>query len=250
MTVSKAEGLSVFFPAYNDSGTIASLVIRAVQVAATLTPDFEVIVINDGSRDSTPIILDELARLYPGKVRIVHHQQNQGYGGALRSGFATATKDLVFYTDGDAQYDPAEMALLWEKMTPDVDWVNGYKISRSDPLHRVVIGRVYHHIVKLLFGFKVRDVDCDFRLIRRRLFDVVRLEKSSGVICLEMMKKFHDAKFRVAEVPVHHFHRAYGTSQFFNFRRIWTTGIDVLRLWWSLVIRKQHLKSRGETVAA
>jgi glycosyltransferase involved in cell wall biosynthesis len=250
MTVSKAEGLSVFFPAYNDSGTIASLVIRAVQVAATLTPDFEVIVINDGSRDSTPIILDELGRIYPGKVRIVHHQQNQGYGGALRSGFATASKDLVFYTDGDAQYDPAEMALLWEKMTPDVDWVNGYKISRSDPFHRVVIGRVYHHIVKLLFGFKVRDVDCDFRLIRRRVFDVVRLEKSSGVICLEMMKKFHDAKFRFAEVPVHHFHRAYGTSQFFNFRRIWRTGIDVLRLWWSLVIRKEHLKARGETVAA
>jgi glycosyltransferase involved in cell wall biosynthesis len=250
MTASKAVGLSVFFPAYNDSGTIASLVIRAVQVAATLTPDFEVIVINDGSRDSTPIILDELARLYPGKVRIVHHQRNQGYGGALRSGFATATKELVFYTDGDAQYDPAEMALLWEKMTPDVDWVNGYKISRSDPFHRVVIGRVYHHVVKVLFGFKVRDVDCDFRLIRRRVFDVVRLEKSSGVICLEMMKKFHDAKFRVAEVPVHHFHRAYGTSQFFNFRRLWKTGIDVLRLWWSLVIRKEHLKARGETVAA
>jgi glycosyltransferase involved in cell wall biosynthesis len=250
MTASKAVGLSVFFPAYNDSGTIASLVIRGVQVAGTLTPDFEVIVINDGSRDSTPIILDELARIYPGKVRIVHHQQNQGYGGALRSGFATATKDLVFYTDGDAQYDPAEMALLWEKMTPDVDWVNGYKISRSDPFHRVVIGRVYHHFVKLLFGFKVRDVDCDFRLIRRRVFDVVRLEKSSGVICLEMMKKFHDAKFRVAEVPVHHFHRAYGTSQFFNFRRIWRTGIDVLRLWWSLVIRKEHLKAREETVAA
>jgi glycosyltransferase involved in cell wall biosynthesis len=250
MAISKAVGLSVFFPAYNDSGTIASLVIRAVQVAATLTPDFEVIVINDGSRDATPMILDELAALYPGRVRIVHHPQNQGYGAALRSGFATATKDLVFYTDGDAQYDPAEMKLLWEKMTPDVDWVNGYKISRSDPFHRVVIGRLYHHIVKLLFGFKGRDVDCDFRLIRRRVFDVVRLEKSSGVICLEMMKKFHDAKFRVAEVPVHHFHRAYGKSQFFNFTRIVKTGVDVFRLWWSLVIRKEHLKARRETVVA
>jgi glycosyltransferase involved in cell wall biosynthesis len=240
----------VFFPAYNDSGTIASLVIRAVQVAADLTPDYEVIVINDGSRDATPLILDELARLYPGRVRIVHHQQNRGYGGALRSGFATASKDLVFYTDGDAQYDPAEMRLLWEQLTPDVEWVNGYKISRSDPAHRIVIGRVYHHVVKLLFGFKVRDVDCDFRLIRRRVFDTVRLEKNSGVICLEMMKKFHDAGFRVAEVPVHHFHRAYGKSQFFNFRRIFRTGIDVLRLWHSLVIRKDHLKARGETVVA
>ncbi len=250
MISAQPTGLSVFFPAYNDSGTIASMVIRAVQAAATLTPDFEVIVVNDGSRDSTPAILDELARLYPGKVRAVHHQQNRGYGGALRSGFAAAGKELVFYTDGDAQYDPAEMALLWEKMSPEVDWVNGYKISRSDPFHRIVIGRIYHRIVKLLFGLKVRDVDCDFRLIRKRVFDVVHLEKNSGVICLEMMKKFHDAKFRVAEVPVHHFHRAYGKSQFFNVRRIFKTAIDVLRLWWRLVIRKEHLKARTETVAA
>jgi glycosyltransferase involved in cell wall biosynthesis len=219
-------------------------------VAGSLTPDYEVIVINDGSKDSTAVILDELAQVYPGNVRIVHHEKNRGYGGALRSGFATASKDLVFYTDGDAQYDPAEMALLWEKMTADIDWVNGYKISRSDPMHRIIIGRVYHHIVKILFGFKVRDVDCDFRLIRRRVFETVRLEKNSGVICLEMMKKFHDAGFRVAEVPVHHFHRAYGKSQFFNFPRLLKTAIDVFRLWWSLVIRKEHLKARRETVVA
>ena len=116
------------------------------------------------------------------------------------------------------------MTLLWEKMTDDVDWVNGWKISRSDPLHRIIIGRVYHHIVKLLFGLKVRDVDCDFRLMRRRIFDVVRLEKDSGVICLEMMKKFQDAGFRVAEHPVHHYHRAHGKSQFFNFPRIVQTA--------------------------
>lgn len=234
--------LSVFFPAYNDAGTIASLVISAVQVAGTLTPDFEVIVINDGSQDDTPRILDELARVYPDHVRIVHHQQNRGYGGALRSGFATAAKDLVFYTDGDAQYDPAEMVLLWQQMRAEVDWVNGWKISRSDPLHRIIIGRLYHHFVKLLFGLKVRDVDCDFRLMRRRIFDVVRLEKDSGVICLEMMKKFQDAGFRVAETPVHHYHRAHGQSQFFNFPRILRTLVDVFKLWWALVIRREHLK--------
>jgi glycosyltransferase involved in cell wall biosynthesis len=242
--------LSVFFPAYNDSGTIASLVIRAVQVAGTLASDFEVIVVDDGSRDATPLILDELAGQYPGRVRIVHHATNRGYGGALRTGFATATKDLVFYTDGDAQYDPAEMALLWQQLTADVDWVNGYKISRSDPLHRIVIGRMYHHVVKRLFGLRVRDVDCDFRLMRRRIFDVVRLEKNSGVICLEMMKKFQDAGFKVAEVPVHHYHRTHGKSQFFNFPRIVRTGVDVLKLWWCLVVRKEHLKRQRETVAA
>ena len=233
----------MFFPAYNDSGTIASMVVSAVLAASRLTPDFEIIVINDGSRDSTPLILDELARVYR-QVRIVHHQGNRGYGGALRSGFASATKEWIFYTDGDAQYDPWEMSLLWEHKGPGVDLVNGYKISRSDPFHRIVIGRVYHNAVKLLFGLRVRDVDCDFRLMRRSIFDRVTLTKSSGVICLEMMKKIQDAGFRIVEAPVHHYHRAYGKSQFFNFPRIARTAADVLKLWWALVVRGESAAGR------
>jgi glycosyltransferase involved in cell wall biosynthesis len=240
----KPLGLTVFFPAYNDGGTVASLVIRAVQVARTLTSDYEVIVVNDGSTDATAVVADELARIYP-TVRVVHHPANRGYGGALRTGFAAATKDVVFYTDGDAQYDPAEMAVLWPRLAPGVDLVNGYKISRSDPLHRVIIGRVYHYIVKALFGLRVRDVDCDFRMMRRSILDRVRLEKNSGVVCLEMMKKIQDAGFMIAEVPVHHYYRAYGKSQFFNVRRVFRTGIDVLRLWVALVIRRQHLRLKG-----
>jgi glycosyltransferase involved in cell wall biosynthesis len=234
-------GLSVFFPAYNDSGTIASLVITALRTARRLTPDFEIIIVNDGSADATPEIAEELARTYS-EVRVVHHPKNRGYGGALRTGFASATRELVFYTDGDAQYDPAEMELLWQQFHDDVDLVNGYKISRSDPLHRVVIGRIYHHTVKTLFGLKVRDVDCDFRLMRRSIFDQVALEKNSGVICLEMMKKIQDAGFRVAEVPVHHYHRAFGKSQFFNFRRLAKTAVDVAKLWYVLVVRREHMR--------
>ena len=243
-------GLSVFFPAYNDAGTIASLVITSVKVAATLTDDYEVIVVNDGSQDDTAKILEELTRIYPDHVRIVDHKRNRGYGAALRSGFAAAAKEFVFYTDGDGQYDPSEMTELWSEMKDDVDWVNGWKISRSDPLHRIVIGRLYHHFVKILFRLKVRDVDCDFRLMRRRIFDVVTLEKSSGVICLEMMKKFQDAGFRVAEHPVHHYHRAHGQSQFFNFPRVFRTLIDVMKLWWALVIRHEHLKGQQAAAAA
>ena len=241
-SASKPAGLSVFFPAYNDSGTIASMVIRAVRAASALTPDFEILVVNDGSSDATPEIADELARTYP-NVRVIHHPSNRGYGGALQTGFRSATKEFIFYTDGDAQYDPGELALLWAKMSPDADLVNGYKISRSDPFHRIVIGRFYHHFVSVLFGLNVRDVDCDFRLMRRSIFDRIALQKTSGVICLEMMKKIQDAGFRIVEVPVHHYHRAFGRSQFFNFRRVAKTGFDVMRLWFALVVRRRHERS-------
>lgn len=245
-------GLSIFFPAYNDGGTIASMVVNALLTARTLTPDHEVIVINDGSRDRTPHILDELARIYP-EVKVVHHQRNRGYGGALRSGFEHASKDLVFYTDGDAQYDPSEMQVLWQRMSADVDLVNGYKISRSDPAHRIFIGRFYHHTVKRLFGLKIRDVDCDFRMMRRSIFQKVHLTRNSGVICLEMMKKIQDAGFRIAEVPVHHYHRAYGRSQFFNFSRIARTAMDVFALWLELVVHRAHVRpadTHAETASA
>ncbi|MDA1095119.1 MAG: glycosyltransferase family 2 protein [Acidobacteria bacterium] len=232
-------GLTIFFPAYNDAGTIPSMVIGAVITARALTDDFEVVVVNDGSRDGTAEVLEELSGMCP-HLRVVTHPQNRGYGAALRTGFASATKEFVFYTDGDAQYDPRELAILWAQMTPDVDLVNGYKISRSDPLHRIVIGRLYHHAVRALFGLRVRDVDCDFRLMRRAIFERVRLETNSGVICLELIKKVQDAGGRIVEAPVHHFHRAYGTSQFFNFPRIARTLVDIAKLWTTLVWRKTH----------
>jgi glycosyltransferase involved in cell wall biosynthesis len=224
------------------------MVIRAVQVASELTPDYEVVIVNDGSTDATGEILEELARTYPG-VRVVHHARNRGYGGALQTGFRSATKELIFYTDGDAQYDPGELPALWARMDSHTDLVNGYKISRSDPLHRVIIGRTYHHMVRLLFGLKIRDVDCDFRLMRRAVFERIDLEKTSGVICLEMMKKIQDAGFHIVEEPVHHYHRAFGKSQFFNFRRILRTGVDVLRLWLALVVRRQHSRAARSLLA-
>jgi glycosyltransferase involved in cell wall biosynthesis len=232
-------GLSIFFPAYNDAGTIASLAFVAHMTARSLTDDYEVIVVDDGSPDHTGALLDEMVTHFSW-LKVVHHERNRGYGGALRTGFATASRDLVFYTDGDAQYDPREMARLWEALSPAVDFVNGYKISRNDPLHRIVIGRLYHWFVKIAFGLHLQDVDCDFRLMRRRVFEKVRLTRSSGVICVELMKKVQDHGYRIAEVPVHHFHRSYGKSQFFNVPRVVRTLGDLSRLWWELVVRKRH----------
>jgi glycosyltransferase involved in cell wall biosynthesis len=233
--------LSIFFPAYNDAGTIASLVLLSHMTARELTDDHEIIVVNDGSPDHTGELLDEMARQFPW-LKVVHHEANRGYGGALRTGFASASKEIVFYTDGDAQYDPREMTRLYAAFGPEVDFVNGHKISRHDPLHRVVIGRIYHWFVKIAFGLRLRDVDCDFRLMRKSIFDKVRLTRSSGVICVELMKKVQDHGFRIAEVPVHHYHRSYGKSQFFNFPRVGRTLVDLSRLWVELVVRRQHLK--------
>ena len=240
----RLESVSVFFPAYNDAATIASMVIAAALTLQKISEDFEIIVVNDGSRDHTAEILKELARLYP-FLRVITHEKNRGYGGALRTGFASARKTWLFYTDGDAQYDPRELPRLAHAVTPDVDVINGYKMARSDPLHRVLIGKLYHHIVRVLFRFRLRDVDCDYRLMRRTIFDHVELESTSGTICLEMVKKLQDLGFRFKEVPVHHYHRAHGKSQFFNLRRLLTTGAQLVRLWWDLTIRRKHLRGRA-----
>jgi glycosyltransferase involved in cell wall biosynthesis len=216
------------------------MVITACEVASKLTDNYEVIVVDDASSDGGREILDRLAASGSCPLRLVRHERNRGYGGALRSGFAAATKEWVFYTDGDAQYDVRELSKLAALAGPDVDVVQGYKIKRHDPVHRIWIGQIYHWTMKLMFGLKIRDVDCDFRLIRREVFDRVRLTQDSGVICLEMVKKMQHAGCRIVEVGVNHYFRQYGKSQFFNFRRIFAVGIGVLKLWWRLVIVRDY----------
>lgn len=219
------------------------MVLTALIALRQVTDDFEIIVTDDGSRDHTALVLTELAARYP-ELRVLHHPQNQGYGAALRSGFAAATKEWIFYTDGDAQYNPLELAKLVEALADGVDIVNGYKISRNDPLNRKIIGKIYQYFTKWVFGFKLRDVDCDFRLFRRAIFERVELESQTGTICVEMVKKFQDAGCRFAEVPVHHYYRQYGRSQFFYWPHLWRTARQLAELWVKLVLRREHLRPK------
>ena len=230
--------LTVFFPAFNDAETLPALITKAAETLNDLAPDYEIIVVDDGSTDQTPQVLEELQRQFP-FLRVVRHPRNLGYGAALRSGFSNATKQLVFYTDGDGQYDVGELRELFARLEADVDVVNGYKLERADPLHRTLIGKVYQRLTKALLNLKIRDVDCDFRLIRRPVLDAVSLTFRSGAICAELMAQIERAGFRIVEVPVHHYPRRSGQSQFFRLAPVARTILDIFRLWWRLVILRR-----------
>jgi glycosyltransferase involved in cell wall biosynthesis len=226
--------ISVFFPAFNDAGTIGRLVENSLSVLPQLTDNYEILVINDGSTDGTQKVLEAISASEP-LVRVIRHEKNRGYGAALRSGFQHATKDLIFYTDGDGQYDVLELPQLSQLLTQEVDIVNGFKLKRADTRRRRLIGGAYNLLARLLFGLPVSDVDCDFRLIRRHALNGIELVSDSGSICVELVYKLHAAGCRFVETPVHHYPRLYGQSQFFNPRSVLRTMRDFFGLWLTMV---------------
>ena len=235
--------ISIFFPAFNDEGTIAGLVRNALDLLPEMTADYQVLVIDDGSTDRTAAIIDELAATHP-QVRAIHHVINRGYGGALQTGFKESEKELVFYTDGDGQYDVRELTRLWPLMVEGVTVVNGYKARRADGLARKIMGGTYNRLARLLFNLPVRDVDCDFRLIRKSALQELGELSNSGAVCVELIRGLHTRGAVFAEVEVNHYPRLHGRSQFLTTARVVRTLYDFCGLWIKLVCRPKVFKSK------
>ena len=235
--------LTFFFPAYNEEENVAEMVRRALdEIGALVDGSIEVLVVDDGSTDRTPELADALAA--DARVR-VHHQENRGYGGALRSGFAGATGELVCFSDGDLQFDLREMSRLLERLhhptKKRVSAVIGYRIKRRDPPHRIFIAKTYNAIVSVVFGLRVRDIDCAMKLFRREVFDGLPLETDSPFLSAELLIKLRARRERLAQVGVNHYPRAAGTNTGASFRKIMRTFRDIGRLRLALWTRRSDV---------
>jgi glycosyltransferase involved in cell wall biosynthesis len=205
--------LSWFFPAHNEEANLEPLVAEAMEALPRLAETWEIVIVDDGSRDATPRLADELERAHPGLVRAVHHPANRGYGAALRSGFAAARYDLVAFTDGDRQFRVADLGRLTARLAaadaPDV--VAGYRIRRADPLVRTVYARLYRLANRLFFGLRVRDVDCACKLFRREALSGLRVESGGAFFSAELLIKLRASGRSVVEVGVPHYPRTAGS---------------------------------------
>ena len=239
-----APSISIFFPCYNDARTIGDLVRRADAELQPLTGDYEIIVVNDGSKDDSAEVLRALETEIR-QLRVVTHPVNRGYGAALRSGFSTATKELIFYTDGDGQYDVGEMPLLLMLLTDDTHFVNGMKMTRRDPSYRVFTGNLHRFLTRWSFWLPISDVDCDFRLVRRSIVEQLALRSNSGSICVELVKQAQRAGAQFREVSVHHYPRQWGQSQFFTVGRILRTYTDLAIMWLELMVARRPARRRS-----
>lgn len=226
--------ISVFFPCYNDQHSIETLVEDAFSILKGIANKYEVIVVDDNSSDSSRIILQSLGKKYK-DLKLIFHAKNGGYGKALQSGFKSARYDLIFYTDGDGQYDVKQLPILVALMQSDVDFVNGIKHARSDPTYRIVIGNAYSFFVRWFFWVPITDVDCDFRLMRKHIIDKIQLTSKHGAICVELVKKAQKAGAVFREVSINHYERKWGESQFFRSRTILFSLAELARLWFRLM---------------
>ena len=210
MNAQCVKSLSVFFPCFNEQDNIERVIKAAVDVLSPLKIDFEIIIVNDGSKDKTGEIADKLAAENK-NIKAIHHSVNRGYGAALQSGFKAATKEYVFYTDGDGQFDIKELPPLF-KYAADCDIVTGYRTKRQDNLIRKINAFCWTTLVNLLFGMKIKDMDCAFKLYRRSVFDNIKLESTGALINTEIFARAKNKGYKIFQIGVHHYPRTAGVQ--------------------------------------
>jgi glycosyltransferase involved in cell wall biosynthesis len=248
--VTRVPALSYFFPAHNEEANLEPLVAEALATLPALAVAFEIIAVDDGSRDATGAIADRLAAKNAGVVRVVHHPTNLGYGAAIRSGFQAARYPLICFTDGDRQFRVADLARLLARLDePDLpDVVAGYRIQRADPLVRTAYARIYRLANRVWFGLRVRDIDCACKVLRREALEGVRVESGGAFFTAELLIKLGALGRRIAETGVPHYPRTAGSQTGARLSVVWRAVKDFwwlrLRLW----ANRRRALARGEAI--
>jgi len=231
--------VSLFLPAYNERENLGAAIAALDAAAAAATDDYEIIIIEDGSTDGTAVLADELAEHYAA-VRVVHQERNAGYGPAVLRGFAEATKEYIFYTDADRQYDYRQFAEFLPRAR-NFDVLSCYRRHRGDPATRLLLAAAYDLLLRLFFGFPLRDADCSFKFFKRASVRDVAVAARSGFVEAELLLKCRVHGLRLSQAPVRHYARAAGAVSFELFRRgpftvvkpraIWDMLVDIIRCW-------------------
>lgn len=222
--------LTVFFPCYNEEANVERTTQAALKMCRRVSADFEVIIVNDGSKDRTGEIADRLAAEHPGEVRAVHNNPNLGYGGALQRGFREARKDWVFYTDGDGQFDFEEIDKLLP-MLSQYDIISAYRLDRQDPFMRKVNAFCWTTLVNVAFWLWLRDIDCAFKIYPRKLFEQIPMKSTGALIDTEILARAKRLGYTIGQVGVHHYPRVAGSQTGANLRVILRAFKELFRLW-------------------
>ncbi len=230
-----AISLSVFFPCYNEEKNLEGLVQETMQVLDNVVQQYEILIINDGSQDTTRLIADGLSEKYD-NVRVVHHQKNEGYGAALISGFDNSTYEWVFFTDGDHQFFMREIELLLTEID-SYDAIIGFRKKRQDPYHRIIYARMLNIFIRLLFNLKVKDLNCAFKLIKRKVLNNITLQCSAGLINTELLLKLKRSGASIREIGVSHKPRLFGSQTGGSIKVIRKAFLDFFKLYG--IMRKQ-----------
>jgi glycosyltransferase involved in cell wall biosynthesis len=228
--------LSIFFPCHNEEGNVERVTRAAVAAVKDLADTYEIIIVNDGSIDRTGEIGERLAAEIR-EVRVVHNQPNRGYGGAVARGLTEARMEWIFFTDGDGQFDLAELPKLIDLL--DVcDFAVGYRLKRADPWIRSVNGYCWGVLVRLMFGLKVRDIDCAFKLLPKSLINAIELRSQGALVSTELLAKAHYRGLRIAEVGVSHYPRTAGQQSGASAKVVLKAFAELFRL-------RRHIRSEG-----